>query len=378
MKNGFSNIIGLILLAVSVFSPSCKTETGNIPFYLGSGDFYGEYYPTQSWQMCSPENVGMDSEKLEDVFNYVSNKNINTYGILIIKKGYIVLEAYFRGFTDASRHESYSVAKSFTSSIIGIAKDNGYIEDLEEKILKYFPELNYPGVDQRKQRLTIKNLLSMMSGIDWKEEGEYSHEDDDAFIMMNYDDFPSYVLNKAISNEPGTVWNYSSGDTVLLSGIIEKATGISLFEFAKRNLFNRIGLDDIEWDSDNAGHTIGAWGIHATLREYAKFGYLYLQKGKWEGVQIVPEKWINESLKPVFPPKIDFYGYQWWLGRSFENFTSYDLPDDIYLAWGLYTQQIFIIPSHQMVVVRFGRDPYSSYDQWDEAEFISLVLKTDK
>lgn len=377
MRKIFNYIVIFTLIIVIYLFISCKNDNDAKPYYLGNGEYNGEYFPTISWRMCTPESVGMNSVKLKKVYSYAANRNINTKGILVIKNGYIVLEAYFKGYTEDSKYESYSIAKSFTSALIGIALEKGFIENLDKKIGKYYSELNASDVDPRKKRITVKNLLSMMSGITWQEEGEYSHSEDDAFLMMDYSDYSEYVLSKPMKYEPGTEWYYSSGDTVLLSGVIEEATGMTLFDFGRKYLFDYIGLENINWDSDSAGHTIGAWGIHATLREYAKFGYLYLQKGKWEGVRIVPEKWINESLKPVFPPKIDFYGYQWWLGRSFENFTYYGLPDDIYLAWGLYTQQIFIIPSHQMVVVRFGRDPYSSYDQWDEAEFISLLLKAD-
>ncbi len=374
---GFYQKIVLMLIVLFLFNCDRVRETEH-HYHVGDGEYYGEYYPTDSWRTCSPEAVGMDSKKLEIVYDYAANQNIHTDGLLIVKKGYIVLEEYFRDFTKNSRHESYSVAKSFTNALIGIALEKGLIGSIDERISKYYPELKKPDVDIRKKGITIKNLLSMMSGLTWQEEGEFSHSEDDAFLMMDHDDYIKYVLDKPMRYNPGSKWYYSSGDTMLLSGILEKSTGMSAFYFAKENLFSHIGLPDIEWAADPLGHTITPWGIQGTLKEFAKFGFLYLNKGKWDGEQVVSEKWIDESLKPVFPPEIYFYGYQWWLGSSFENYKAYDLPDDIFLAWGLYTQLVFVIPSHDLVIVRLGMDPYSSSDQWDEAEFISLVLNAEK
>ena len=365
-----------VLLVFFLIIISCKREELT-PFYLGVGEYTGEYFPNESWRMCKPESVGVSSDKLLNVYEYVSNTNINTEGVIVIKRGYIIFEAYFRGYSKNVRHESYSIAKSFSSALLGIALDKGLINSIDEKIVKYYPELTTQGTDQRKRRISVRDLLSMMSGISWKEEGEYSHDEDDAFLMMDHEDYIKYVLDKPMRYEPGKIWYYSSGDSMLLSGIIEKSTGMSVFDFGKKYLFNRIGLPDIEWDSDPSGHTITAWGIHATTREFAKFGYLYLKKGVWNDERIVSEKWINDSLVPVAPPEINFYGFQWWLGNSFENYSFYTLPDDIFLAWGLYTQQLFVIPSHDLVIVRLGRDPYDSHDQWDEAEFISLILNSE-
>ena len=156
--------------------------------------------------------------------------------------------------------------------------------------------------------MTIKHLLTMTSGLRWNEEDYYrDRSQNDVYIMIGSSrDYIQYVLNRPIIHEPGEHWYYSSGDTQLLSGIIEKSTQMKAYDFAFENLFKPMGLSDIIWLADPSGHTITAWGIQGTVREFAKFGYLYLKKGRWENQQLVPEHWVEESLQPD-GQKIAFY-----------------------------------------------------------------------
>ncbi len=366
--------------------------------FLGKGPYEGQYWPTTKWKSCQPEEVGMQSSKLMEVYYYLANPNVHTEGIVIIKNGYIVGEAYFNNFTINSRHESFSVAKSFISALVGIAIEEGLIKDVEEKIYKFYPQLNskkgflrrgvgdiekiYPfNIVHREQimpgakkRITVKHLLTMSSGFKWNERDYYiDTSQNDAFKMAQEYDYIQYVLNKPIEYEPGTVWQYSSGDSMLLSGIIEKSADMSTYEFGLEYLFNPIGVSGIGWDSDPAGHTIGGWGIQGTVREFAKFGYLYLKKGKWDDQQIIPEPWIEESLQPV-SDVVNFYGYQWWLRPALSGYENSIIPPNTFLAWGIYTQQIFVIPEEDLVIVRVANDPGS--EGWDEVEFLTLVLNS--
>ena len=148
---------------------------------------------------------------------------------------------------------------------------------------------------------------------------------------------------------------------------------MTVFDFAKIHLFAPLGLDEIIWLSDPSGHTITGWGIRGTGREFAKFGYLYLQNGRWEDAQVIQADWIRESRQPV-SESVTKYGYQWWLRSVLGKDIDSDIPEQILIAWGIYTQQIFVIPGKEIVIVRLGfdRDPYK--DEWKEAEFLSLVL----
>jgi CubicO group peptidase (beta-lactamase class C family) len=160
---------------------------------------------------------------------------------------------------------------------------------------------------------------------------------------------------------------------MLLSGIIERAGGRTTYEFGYDNLFLPIGMSGISWESDPAGHTIGGWGIDATAREFAKFGHLYLNKGLWDGEQIVSEAWVDESVRPV-SEEIDFYGYQWWLVRDSEGNTGSIVPDDVFYAQGLLNQNIFVIPGEDIVIVRTASDLLSN--KWNRMEFLRLVMES--
>lgn len=368
-----------IILTLMVFFGCQKIAERDVEAeqFLGKGEYLGEYWPTEGWRTCRPEEVGMNSEKLIKVYEYAANPDINTQGIAVIRKGYIVGEAYFNDFKMDSRHESFSIAKSFSSALIGIAIDQGFIESVDERLSEFYPQWQTPGTSESKKQMTIEDLLTMRSGLQWNEDDYYKdRSQNDVYIMIDSaQDYIQYVLNKPVIHEPGTHWYYSSGDSVLLSGIIEKSTGMTAYEFAGQYIFEPMDLTEIIWLADPAGHTITAWGIQGTVREFAKFGYLYLKKGRWEDLQVVPKDWIEESSQPV-SEEIEKYGYQWWRLPVFRGYEETKIPRDILMALGIFTQQIFIIPTKDLLVVRLGHDPDPYHDEWRELEFLSLVLNS--
>ncbi len=315
----------------------------------------------------------MNGERLMEVYDYVANPAVNTEGLVIIRDGYIVAEAYFGDFSIDTRHASYSVAKSFISALVGIAIDRGVLSGVDERVADFYPSWQAPGTETGKQNMQVRHLLTMASGLQWDESNYYDDTgENDAFLMGAESDYIQYVLDKPSQYEPGTMWNYSSGDSMLLSGIIQGAAGRTAYSFALENLLAPIGIAGIVWDSDEAGHTVGGWGISATVREYAKFGYLCLNRGQWENSRVVPEAWVEASLRRV-TENIDYYGYQWWLAPALEGFQGSIVPPDMFLAWGIYTQQIFVLPSHNMVIVRVANDPGSP--QWSEVAFLERILR---
>ncbi len=367
----------IMLFLISCGGGEVAISVGDPPVYsfLGSGDCKGEYFPTDQFRECTPEQVGMNSEKLVKVYNYAANPEIKTEGLIIIKNNYIVLEAYLNGFSPDKLHESYSIAKSITSCLVGIAIDKGYIQSENQPVYPYFEKWeNLPETDLRK-KITIRHLLTMTSGLEWNEEDYYGDTSkNDAFIMyQTAENYIDYVLNKECVQIPGTRWYYSSGDTMLLSGVIQKAVMTSPEQFAKENLFDKMGIKKYYWEKDKAGNSVTAWGIGLTLREYAKFGLLYLNNGYWDGERIVSGEWVEKSSSPC-SSSVNWYGYSWWRIPIFENYFHLGLPSDIYFAWGIYTQQIFIIPDYKIVVVRLGNDNNPQNDKWVETEFLKLVI----
>lgn len=360
--------IKYILFSLLVGFSSCSDETVH-PDFISDGIYEGEYFPTTEWKYCSPEQVGANSKLLTEAHTYIANQDFATEGYLIIKDGYIIAEDYFGNFTSGSKHASYSIAKSFTSTVIGIAIDKGYINGVDDNISEYYLELKSDTVQQWKKDLKISHLLTMTSGINWIEEGVLTN---DIFQMSTSADYVEYVLNKSILNEPGTNWSYNSGESMLLSGIINLTTNKSMFEFAEENLLNPIGIKELEWNSDSENHTIAGWGINATMNDFARFGYLYLNNGNWDGNQIISEDWISKSITP-FRTETPFYGYLWWLSEDTFFGSTVDLPNDTFMAIGAFGQYLVIVPSENLIIVRVGQDLYTE-NSWKPEEFIRLVL----
>ena len=379
-KKHFVLIIIIIIVLIYCQKSTFVTNSPKYDYslFLKEGNYTADYWPTDGWRACRPEEVGMDSIGLMAVYGYAANPNLNTEGLIIIKKGYIVGEAYFQGFSPSTRHDSYSVAKSFSSALIGIAVDRGLISTVDEKIYCFFSQWQTPNTDTLKQSISIEHVLQMGTGLEWKEDNYYEgFEATDVYAMIQSNDHLEFVLNKPINDPPGTIWRYSTGNSALLSGVIEYTSGATAYNFARENLFNKIGTMGIIWDHDRAGHTITGFGIHATVREFAKFGYLYQNYGEWDGEQVVSRAWIEKSMQPV-TERVHYYGYHWWRKSVFQGHDESNVPENTMIAWGIYTQQIFIMPDEEIVIVRVGNDPNPSEDDWKEIEFLTLVLQAQK
>jgi CubicO group peptidase (beta-lactamase class C family) len=368
-KAGFA-IIGSLFLAMIL--TGCEERVYD--HFICSGEYQGAYWPTAEWRACRPEEVGMDSDDLYDVYNYVSRSDFVTEGVVVIRKGYMVAEEYFRDYDQTTRFMSFSVAKSFLNSVVGKALELGFIPSLDQPVFTYFSEWQAPGTDERKKRITIRHLLTMQSGLRFTDAQNNSIVGTDIEQLLTYDDYVEYVLTLPSIHEPGTHWNYSGGDCMLMSAIVQQTTGQSAYQFGMDQIFSKIGLTNITWTSDPAGHTTGGWGIGATVREYAKFGYLYLKMGEWDGEQIIERDWIVQSTRPV-SDEVSWYGFYWWLASAFGNNHGNIIPRDIFHAQGMLHQKIFVIPSKDLVVVRVGTD-YDPNSQWSDAQFLHLIISS--
>ena len=275
-------------------------------------------------------------------------------------------------FTAENRIHSYSIAKSFTSALTGIAVQEGYINGVEDYMVDYFPDLIIENADSLKNDIKIKHLLTMTGGFQW-EEDEFSFTNNDLYNIRSEDNYVNYVLNKPMVVPPGTVYNYSSGCPLLLGGIIENATGMIALDFAKQTLFSDLGITDIQWNSDRDGHTITAWALELRTRDYAKLGYLYWKNGIWDNKQVLPEYWVEDTRKPFLPSTLH-YGYLFWTAYRYEDHLETQVPLDTYMATGLFQKYIIIIPSYNLILVRFGEDAIEGEEGWDTAEFIARVI----
>jgi len=371
MKKYYLYGIKYLVIISILLCLSCKVK--KFENFIASGNYNGTYWPTNGWRSCSPEEVNMDSDQLYRVYEYVSEPERATLGIIIIKDGYIIAEEYFRGNNQNNRFESYSVAKSFLSALVGIAIQEGYINSINDYAHQYFEEWQGEDIAQRKKMITIYHLLAMISGISFNEN--YSDPNNDIIRMASSGNYLNYMLNQPMQYEPARYWQYRTGNSILLSGIIQRSTGENTFSFGMDRMFRAIGIDQIYWENDDNGLTIGGWGVNATLREYAKFGYLYLNNGRWDGQQIIFEEWITQSIQPI-SENIDFYGLHWWLISGFDGFEESGLPQGICAAIGIHGQVLYVIPSANIVIVKTANTENPLDESWDHIHFLNLILES--
>jgi CubicO group peptidase (beta-lactamase class C family) len=279
----------------------------------------------------------MDGMRLEAAMEAAKKQNLTLHGVLVIRHGYIVFEKYFAPYDAISSHSLFSCTKSFVSALVGIAIDKGYITDVNRQVLSFFPQNSFADPDPSKQAITIENLLTMSSGLNWLEADETYDK-----MYSSSRDWVKFVLDLPMAVRPGLMFNYSSGCSHLLSAIIQKTSGMNTYDFARATLFGPLGIKDPSWERDPSGIPIGGWGLSLSPRDMAKLGYLYLHEGKWEGKQIVPAHWVRSSTQPRIKADGGWqYGYQWWVDQSLSFFA----------AIGRYGQSIFVVPSLDLVVV---------------------------
>jgi len=271
------------------------------------------------------------------MMEYLQEQNgFGLHSLLIIRNGYMVTDAYFYPFAQSrSLHDLASATKSFTSSLIGIAINKGYIEDVEQHVLDFFPERSVANIDANKEAMTLEDQLTMRPGF----ECSHSPNDFTTFEMMDTQDWVQFVLDSSMASEPGSRWVYCSPASHLLSAIIQEASGMNALEFAQHHLFEPLGISDAIWASDPQGYTRGWSDLILTPHDMAKLGFLYLNEGEWDGQQLLPADWVAAATGPLGSST---YGYQWWLH-------PYG-----YYANGAGGQRIFVFPDLDMVVVTTG------------------------
>ena len=300
-----------------------------------------EYWPTSSWRTSTPEEQGMDSGVLADMINSIKESGKSVNSITIIRNGYLVNEAYFYPYQKGLKHFMNSCTKSVVSVLVGMTVGEGYIKSVDDKVLKYFPDINIANVDQRKQDLRIRDLLTMTTGLDWEFSNNVSTNQ-----MVQSQNWTQFTLDQPMKEKPGLTFNYCNGASQLLSAIVQRTTGKSLADLAEEK-FGLMGIKDIYWSSSPENVSSGYTGLYMQPDDTAKLGYLYLNKGNWNGKQLVPEKWIEESTKtqvkadwtPIFPG----YGYMWWINRF-----------GGYAALGQGGDYLFVVPELDLVVVFTG------------------------
>jgi CubicO group peptidase (beta-lactamase class C family) len=302
-------------------------------------------WPLDGWRVEKAQDHGMSEVVLERARAYAFRPENHTQGVVIVRHGVIVGEWYEPGRDASSFAASWSVAKSFTSALVGIAIGEGLIDGTDVPMTTFVP--GWQGSD--KASMTLGDVLAMASGLDWTEDYSVFQKDlsDIAILASQTADQLDYVTRKDLGHPPGTTFNYSSGDTMLLSRVLEVATGMRAADYAQQALFGPIGMTPVEWWRDVPGHTLTYCCIDTPTRELAKFGLLYARGGLWGERQVVPTGWVRESTSAKVA---SVYGYQWWLDTD----AFWPLAKDVFMARGFDGQYVYVSPSLDLVVVRSG------------------------
>jgi len=247
-------------------------------------------------------------------------------------------------------HSMQSVSKTVTSVVIGVAVSRHEFPPIDTPIMQYFSDRQVANLDGRKQRITIRHLLTMTSGLSWKEiEVPYNHPENSCSLMEASADWVQYAIDVSVADEPGSRFNYNSGATILLAYIFHKATGQDIEEYAAKNLFAPLGILRYHWKRTPWGLVDTEGGLYLESHDLAKIGYLFHRNGVWDGKNIIGPDWIKMSLAPAstgtWRPGVK-YGFSWWL-----------LPygkDDPRLAFageGLGGQRLIVLPEYDLVIV---------------------------
>ena len=283
----------------------------------------------------TPEAQGMDSKILITAFNNFK-KYSGVYSLVVMRNGKIVAEQYFNGKNKDNYSNVASVSKSFISALTGIAIKEKLIDSIGQKLSDYFPDYYKNEADITKREIKIENLLSMTAGL------KSIHDASDDWLSIP--DIVGYAIALPLLGYPGTRFDYNTALTHMLSIIIKNRSSLSTFDYAKTKLFDKIGITCPRWDKDLFGNYIGGTGMYFTPRDLAKFGNLYLNDGKWNGVEIIPSEWVKKSIEPYIKVEMTYYyGLNWWvIGLS---------GSKIFFAEGYGGQYIFVFKDYNLVVV---------------------------
>jgi CubicO group peptidase (beta-lactamase class C family) len=293
-----------------------------------------DYWPTKGWRTSSPESQGMDSNLLENMLKMIFKKNFYINSVIIVRNGYIVLDAYSYGRKANYTYNIYSCAKSVMSVLIGIAIDKGYIKDVNQPVLDFFGTRNAENLDANKKAMTLEHLLTMTTGLECRDQGIH------VWQWRSSADSVQFMMDLPMAEAPGTRFKYCNGASFLLSAILQEQTGMNALTFANKHLFGPLGISNVTWLSNSQGITLGYSELYMRPQDMAKIGYLYLNDGLWDGKRIISSQWIKASTRKHIAATIFGYGYQWWI-----------VSPSIYTAIGYQGQFIMVAPEKNIVSV---------------------------
>lgn len=324
-----------------------------------------ESTPTSAatWPTGSPEDAGFNGAALDDLNQHLEASDSSCF--VVVRDGTVVNEEYWGKGSPTQARPVFSITKSMTSVLVGIAEDKGEL-DLDDPAADYISEwVGTPADD-----ITVRDLLANVSGREWDLETDYQK------MAVQAEDKTAFALGLDQDHEPGTVWAYNNSAIQTLSLVLQKATGQGADLLGKSEIFNPLGMANTSWASDQAGNAMTYAGVSSTCLDLARFGQMMLDGGEWDGQRVVPEAFVDESTGKSSSDLNAAYGLLWWVnqpGRVVGALQATDpkakqgadadtrlaprAPDDAYWALGLGGQSITVIPSLDLVAVRLGVQP---------------------
>jgi len=336
-------------------------------------------WPGETWETSTPEAEGIHPDSIAAI---VADMESGAYGyidaFMLIRHGRVVADYRFEQdyetlaaqydttnhqynydhpdwhpyLNGTDLHSLQSVTKSVTSAALGIAIDEGHIEGVHVPVMSFFEAYQPFETDARKEATTLEDLLTMRSGLLWKDAGGYTSDEHDTIKMELSDTWIQYVLDRPTDSDPGTKWQYNDGASVLIGKILREATGQRADDWANENLFQPIGIDSFHWKITPDGEADTEGGLYLRTEDLARIGYLFLRGGEWNGTRVISQDWVEASTSPVVEhiggPQSPGYGYQWWIPLQENGQTR------IFAANGYGGQFLLVSPEHDIVAVFNG------------------------
>ena len=353
-----------ILSSIAFFFISCSISAQHVYQYKQPVQF------SDGIETSTLNDKKIDSTRFYQLFNQLIPSKHKIHSMLLFKDNALVLEEYFEGYKIDKPHDLRSVSKSIRSLLLGIAIDKGYIESIDDPINKYLKHLTpKKNLDQRKEEITIRHLITMSTGLDCNDWDKHSKGQEDKVYKKK--DWLQYTLDLPLIHEPGTVSNYCSMGVVLLAEVIEQASGIPIDEFAENYLFKPLGIENVNWGhtSDKAVISSGK-RLFMSSRDMLKIGMLILNNGKWNNSQVVSSQWIMQATTPKTKITNIDYGFLWWN----IPFKYSDKVITSKTATGNGGQYIILLPELNMIAVFTGGAYNSSEDKLPFAIMKDIIL----
>lgn len=290
----------------------------------------------------TPEAQGVASSVILQYLDALSAAQFNIHSLMLLRHCHVIAEGWWQPYAPEHKRYVYSLSKSFTSSAVGFAVTEGLLT-VEDQVISFFPDDLPEEVSENLAAMRVKDLLTMTTG----------HEEDTTLALMapGVTNWVKAILALPVQREPGTLFVYNSGATYMVSAIVQKVTGQTVLDYLTPRLFEPLGISDITWDTCPHGINTGGWGLSIRTEDIAKFGQLYLQKGSWDGKQLLPEAWVKEATSKVVPNHNEErdkdtsdwgqgYGYQFWMCRH-----------NAYRGDGAFGQYCLVMPDQDAVLV---------------------------